>query len=209
MRIHTSEYLAEDLGAAYEYDFIALLNHSLQVGATITFYGADDSAFTTNVVSDTLTYYGNNLFKFLSAARTKRYVRIYVVDVDNPSGYVKIGTPVVGKYIELARYPKPSGYSKGADNPSLVDFSDSQNLYADDKPRLFKRSYPFEGLSDTDASNIMLMQEECGDHKGIVVCTDPDNPNTASEWVTLAELNEVQYQHVNYWNWVMNVREHK
>ena len=209
MRIHTSEYIAVDLGSALEYDFVCLLNHNLQSGATITFYGADDSAFTSNVVSDTLTYYGNNLFKFLSAARTKRYVRIYVVDVDNPSGYVKIGTIVVCKYIEFARYPKPSGYWKGEDNPSLVDLSDSQNLFADDKPRLFKRSYPFEGLSNTDASNIIAMQTECGDHKGIVVCIDPDNPNTASEWVTLAELSEVAYQHVNYWNWTMAVREHK
>jgi len=207
--IAAAQVIDLDAGAPYGYNLVCLLNHNIQGGATITFYGADDAAFTSNVVSDTLTYYGNNLFKFLSVLRRARYLRISVTDTTNPSGYIKIGSVLVYEYIELARYPKPSGYSKGEDNPSLVDLSDSQNLYADDKPRLFKRSYPFDGLSNTDASNIILMMEECGDHKGIVVCTDPDNPNTASEFVTLAELNEVQYSHPNYWNWTMNVREHK
>jgi hypothetical protein len=205
-----AQVISIDLGTAYEYNFACLLNHNIQAIATvIQIEGATNSTFTEGGVTDDLTYYGNNLFMFLGTSRTKRYVRINVTDTTNPSGYIKIGTIIIGKYIELARYPKPSGYSKGEDNPSLVDLSDSQNLFVDDKPRLFKRSYPFEGLSDTDASNIIAMQEECGDHKGIVVCTDPDNPNTASEFVTLADLNEVQYSHPNYWNWTMNVREHK
>jgi hypothetical protein len=210
VRIHTYEYIEMDLGSAKDYDFIVLLNHNLSINTyAIYIQGADDSAFTTNLVSDTIPYNANNIYFFLTVTRTKRYIRILILDETNSSGYVKIGTPVVGKYIEFTPYIKAGGHGKGEENPSLIDLSDSQNLYVDDKPRLFKRSYPFEGLSNTDASNILLMQEECADHKGIVVCIDPDNPNTASEWVTLAELNEVAYDHVNYWNWTMNVREHK
>lgn len=209
MRIHIYEFIQLDIGSTYDYDFFALMNHNLQSTATIKIEGADSSDFATGLVSDTITYYGNNIFAFLPSMRSKRYLQLSIWDISNPSGYIQVGTPVVGKYIEFARYILPDGYAKGNEDPTLIDFSDSQNLFADEKPTLFKHPYPFKGLSNTDASNIDLMQKECGYHKGIIVCTDPDNPNTKSEWVTLAELNEVEYESQNYWNWTMPVREHK
>jgi hypothetical protein len=209
VRINTYEYIDVDLGVMARYDFVVLLNHNLSTGAVIWISGAESADFATGLVADTITNAGNNIYFFLAAQRTKRYVRLSIYNADNPSGYIQVGNVGLYAYVEFTPYIAAGGYNRGAENPSLIDFSDSQNLFADDKPRLFKRGYPFEGLSNTDASNIELMQDECGDHKGLVVCTNPDDPNHYSEWVTLAELNEVAYGHENYWNWTMNVREHK
>ncbi|NVM57166.1 MAG: hypothetical protein HWN51_03480, partial [Desulfobacterales bacterium] len=68
--------LPVNLGAAYEINFVVILDHNIEsTGVTIKFEGADNSAFTVGLVTRTLTYNETNIFAFITAF-TKQYVRL-------------------------------------------------------------------------------------------------------------------------------------
>lgn len=200
------ETVDNDFGAACEYNFIALLGHNITDGATIEVKGADDAAFTTNVVTDALTHNGNNIFAFLSTARTKRYCRVRVQDASNPSGYIEIGAIVVGKYVEFNRHF--SAYSK-----SLVDESETEKTPAGNLFTLQERatrqtwSLPFKGIDDTAAAVVDLMAAELGIRKAMIFCTDPTTPNSSSYWAHFTELPRLDYSHTDYWSTTFELEE--
>ena len=188
---HSSEYIDVDFGSAQEFDTVALLGHNLTSAATITIYGADDSAFTSNVVSDSITYAANNIVQFLAAARTKRYCRIYVADIANPSCYVKIGTVVVGKYFAPNR--GFGQYSEGEVDESETEKSPANNLFSiQERTALVNWSLPFKGLDTSSVSSIRAMMAEVGVVKAVLFNTDSASPNTYSYWAHFTELSPVE-----------------
>lgn len=196
-----------DLGAAHEYDFIALLGHNLTSAATIIIYGADDAAFTVNVVSDTLTFNGNNLYGVLGAARTKRYVRVSLLNTTNPSGYLQIGTIIISKGNALNRRPTIP-YQKGPLNETEVEYSPSANLFTiQERPSLDNRLLPFVGLNDASELIIEALLETCGSHMAWVLCLDSTAPNTNSYWVHLKSQELPECQCINNWNWTCETEE--
>jgi hypothetical protein len=204
--IHTSENLICDFGSALEYDFIGLLNHNLTAGATITIKGADDAAITTNVVSDTITYNGNDVFEFLAAARTKRYCQVLVVDPTNPSMYVQIGTIIVGKYFEPSR--SFGAYAKGPVDTSETEFTPSKNLFViQDQPKLIGQDLQFTGLNAADAIKVWELLDECGTTKAFAVCTDYTAPNGNTSWVRLTETAKPECSQKDYWSWAAPCEE--
>jgi len=206
---YPAEYIDIDLAAATVYDYVALLGHNLSATAVATIYGADDSAFTTNVVSDVITYAANNMRFYLAAARTKRYVRIHIADPTNASGYVKIGNVVVGKYYDLAKAPAAEGYEDGYDDFTEIEFSASRNLHiVQDAPILKSRALSYIGLTDTTKGYIMDLLSHCGIHRAFDICFDYSYPNTYTWWVNLAEAVRPQYLHPDYWNWPIEIKEH-
>ena len=204
--IHTSENLICDFGSALEYDFVGLLNHNLTAGAVITIKGADDAAITTNVVSDTITYNGNNVFEFLAAARTKRYCQVLVVDPTNPSMYVQIGTIIVGKYFEPSR--SFGAYAKGPVDTSETEFTPSKNLFViQDQPKLIGQDLQFTGLNAADAIKVWELLDECGTTKAFAVCTDYTAPNGNTNWVRLTETAKPECSQKDYWSWAAPCEE--
>jgi hypothetical protein len=204
--IHTSEEIDFDFGAAYEYNSIALLNHNLSSAAVVTIYGADDSAFTSNVVSDVQTYNANNIYAFISTARTKRYCRLHIVDVANPSGYVQVGVLVVGKYLQPNRNFGP--YGEGEVDESEMEYSPSNNVFVvQERPALVNREYSFKGLDATTIAEVRLLLAECGIRKAFWICTDTTAPNSNSAWVKLKETSLPRYENYEYWIWDMPVEQ--
>jgi len=198
---HSEERIDCDLGAAHEYNFIALLNHNLTSAATIIIYGADDAAFTDGVVHDHLTFNGNNLYEILAAAQTKRYVRISLLNVANPSAYLQIGTIVVGKGNALNRGPSVP-YQRGPLNETEIEFSPSANLFTvQERPSLDNKLLLFTGLDGASELIVEALLEACGSHVAWVLCLDSAAPNTNSYWVHLKSQELPKCQHVNYWNW--------
>jgi hypothetical protein len=196
-----------DLGAALEYDFVALLGHNLTSAATIIVYGADDDAFSVNVVSDTLTFNGNNLYEILAAARTKRYVRVSLLNTANPSGYLQVGTVVVGKGNALNRGPAVP-YQRGPLNETEVEYSPSANLFTiQERPSLDNRVFSFVGLNDASELIVEALLEACGSHVAWVLCLDSTAPNANSYWVHLKSQELPECQHVNYWNVALEIEE--
>lgn len=196
-----------DLGAAREYDFIGILGHNLTASATIVVKGADDSAFSSNVVTDTLTHSGNNLWEKLAAARTKRYVRISMTDAVNPSGYLQVGTIVVGKGNALNRGPSVPDRD-GSLNETETERSPSENMFTvQERPSLYVKGLPFVGLDDASVVIVKALLAGCGSHVAWALCLDSAAANTNSYWVHLTSQDSLERQHQNYWNWEAEIEE--
>jgi hypothetical protein len=196
-----------DLGAAHEYDFVVLLNHNLTSAATIIIYGADDAAFTSNVVHDHLTHNGNNIYEILPGVQTKRYVRISLLNAANPQSYLRVGTIVVGKSNTLNRGPSVP-YRRGLTNETEVERSPSANLFTvQERPSLNIKSLPFTGLDAASELVVEALLRACGSHVAFVLCLDSGTPNSNSYWVHLTGQEPPECQHLSYWNWTAEIEE--
>lgn len=206
-RIHWPRAYADiNLGVAREANFISIIGHNISSAATIKLYGADDSAFTTNVVEDAVAHYAGDIFKFLSTARTKQYFRIEVQDPANSNSYIQIAGICLYKYFEPNRH-FTLDYEDGKDGFTEVELSDSLNIYGQERPTLRAWRLPFEGLNDTAKAAVDALIKECDTFKAFVVCFDPDNPNTTSHLVHLTEISRPRFNYNNNWSWEMSIRE--
>ena len=206
-RIHYSRaYITLDLLTAQEVNFLALLNHNISDAATIKWRGADDDAFTVNLVEVTITHNPTNLFYFFGSSSTKRYVQIQIEDPTNPNSYIQIGPMIMGKYWEPTR-PVKSPYSKARGDDSIVEESHALVEYGQPRPRRKTWSLPFSGLSETDADTIILFFDEVGITHGFALCLDYNTPNTYSYFVKNVELIEAEQDYHNSWSWGLNIRE--
>jgi hypothetical protein len=202
----SNEIFVADFGVASEYNFVALLGHNITSAATITIYGADNSGFTTGVVSQNLTHNGNNIFTFLASTYSKRYFRIQIQDASNPAGYLQVGTIIVGKYVELNRHF--GAYSKALVDESEVEKSPTGNLFTVQARTMLQRwSLPFTGLDDNSAAAIELMVAEVGIRKALIFCTDPTTPNSTSYWVHFVEPPAKECRHSGYWSATFELEE--
>ena len=201
------EYVDCDFGAVAEYNLIGILGHNFTAGATIQVRGADDDAFTSNVVTDTLTYNGNNIWAVLGTARTKRYCSILVIDTGNPSGYVSIGTVVIAKAHALNRDYAP-GSAKGYVNPTEVEAVPSGVEYI--TRRRDSRSeyaYSFQKLNATSAGIVHAAVSACGSHLAVAFCLNPSSPNGNTLWVKLASQDLLESEVSGWWEWSVSLRE--
>jgi hypothetical protein len=205
-RIHyPAEYIDLDQGSANQYNFVSLINHNISASAVITIYGADDSAFTSNVVSDVVTYNAGNIFGFLAAARTKRYLRIYIFDPTNTNAYVQIGSIFIGAYWEPATSFLVD-YADGPEDASDIETSDDQVIYARKKTPLDTMVLPFR-LTESDKATAKLFMRTVGLTSSFVVCWDYSAPNVNSLLCANAEISAPVYKAPNNWDWSMTVRE--
>ena len=206
IRIHTEEYSCCDFGSALEYNFIALLGHNLTTNAVVTIYGADDDAFTTGIVSDVLTYNGNNIYEFLAAVRTKRYCLVMINDPANPSGYIKIGVIVVGKYFAPNR--NFGKYSEGEVDETEMEKSPSMNLFTvQERPKVVAWELPFTGLDAASIATVKSMRANNGVSKALIFCTDSTAPNSNSYWAHFPELSPTDFETLAYGVWTASLEE--
>jgi len=201
-------YISSDLGAAYEINFVSILGHNFQSGATIKAIGADDLNFTTGIVEETIGYASTNIYHFFSVWQTKRYWKIQVNDVGNPDGYIEIATIILGKYLQLNCNHK-FGHRKGREDFSILDYSDSMVLHAEEKSVLFVGDYEFGSLDVDSKDGIFLLLAECGKYKGFVVCFDPENADSNSYWAKLTRIvRPINFTMIT-WQWLMSIIEVK
>jgi hypothetical protein len=207
-RFNTSEYVDLDILSATAWDFISLRNHNLQNTAVITLYGADDSAFTTNLTTDVLTFNADNLTAFLGTARTKRYARLKIVDPSNPSGYISIGSIVLGKYRHLpAQFI--AGYGRGYANDSEADQTPSLNRFLTvARPSVERWSLTWNHLSDTARGYIAEAIQECGSVYGVAWCFDYTAPNEYTAWAVMLSPALPVNVSAALWTWTVDIEEH-
>lgn len=189
-------------------NFISLLNHNISSRATeIKATGAWDSGITEQTKEIMIPWNPDNIFHFPTET-LRRYWKISVADVSNPDyNYLQIGSIFLGNAVAFNRdYVKPFklGYK--------------ENL------RIWNLS--FQGLKDADKDEILAMFKEIGVSdkfeysdemilfspkklRPFIFVFDINNPNTDSYLVRLEEANSPEYQHVDYWNFEMNLIEAK
>jgi len=212
-RIHTEEYLDIDLGAATEFDFIALLNHNLTPGtyeapAALTLYAADDAAFTTGVTTDNITYNSGYIYCLLSAPRAKRYVRVWLTNRQNSNLYLSVGTIVVGKARDLG-CPFMRGYGRGYLNDSIGDETPSRNLYLTTaRPAVERWACSWMNLSDAARGYIAEAVRECGGVYALLLCTDHTDAMNNSYWLRMLEPPLPVNLAAGRWSWECEFEEH-
>jgi len=207
-RIHWPyEEIPRDLLTAYQYNHIALLNHNFSSSAVIKIIGADDAAFTVNVVSDTITYNANNIYFYLTTARTKRYIKIQIADPANSSSYLQLAVPYPGNYWEPSR-KRAKGHQQGVEDMSEYEESDSRSFYALEKPKLDTYYFPYPTIDMTSKSNALDLLRTCGLTKAFIVCEDYESPNSYSYYVrNNEELTPTESVHLYFCNWALSVKE--
>ena len=208
IRIHWPyEEISRDLLTAYQYNFIALLGHNFSSSAVIKIFGADDAAFTTNPVSDTITYNANNIYFYLAAARTKRYIKIRIADPANSAGYLQLAVPYPGNYWEPSR-KHGSEYGYGMDEISEGEESDSRAYYGVvSKPRLNTYFFDYQNIDAASRANALDLMDECGIQKAFIFCEDYATPNSYSYYVQNLELFEARGTIKDRCNWALSVKE--
>jgi len=107
-----------NLGTAQEIDSVIILGHNLPSGTTVQFEGADNSGFTTGLITRTLTWNANNIFAFITAF-TKRYVRLKASGTFTVAP--QVATILCGKYFQPSRTFVKS-YSKGREDFSEFEY---------------------------------------------------------------------------------------
>ncbi len=197
-----------DLESAKTYNYVILLGHRCTSGATIKVIGADDSAFSSGVVEDTLTYNGNNIRQYLSTARTKRYIRISVTDTSNPDGFIQFSVPGLFFYWQPERSFGPR--SHGVIDGSEVNQTPSGAVFSvRSEPKPGGMTLTFKGGSGTDWSGFMAMFAKVGVERAFDLCMDYNSPNSYGYWVILTGLQYPdQGGHYDYWTVTMDLKEH-
>ena len=199
--------LPQNLESAQEIDFIALLGHNIEAsGITIKFEGADDDIFTgEDLESRTLSYNAEDIFAFVTPF-TKQYVRVNLAKTGDFTNYPQIATIVCGKFFE----PNVNfrwGYGKGPKDFSEFDYSDSLNLFSQEKSKLDTWSFSFLGLNDVSVEEIIEFLEYHKTIKAFIVIFDSDNPNTDSHWVRFDNISIPRHEGIDYWTWDVDLIE--
>jgi hypothetical protein len=190
-----------DFGQAKTYDFIAVQGHNLSSGAVVKLYGADDDAISSNVVIDTLAYNGNSIYVRIGTARTKRYVKLSVVDSSNPDDYIEIGNVVVGQLVSLENRPFPNFPHGPIDSSEIQQSPNGADFTVVGKPTRWRWSYFFDGLSDSVADSINELNELCGVRKAWLLCLDDGTPNDNTNWLRSIQTNRPIKQGKNVHSW--------
>ena len=201
--------LPVNLGATYEINFVAILDHNIESnGVTIKFEGADNSAFTVGLVTRTLTYNETNIFAFITAF-TKQYVRLRLEKATDFTDYPRVATISCSKHFELNRSERP-GYGWGPEDPSVVEEGDSGVAFVCEKPGINVGNFPFVGISDAVKAEILNFLDEVGIHDAFVLCFNYADPNNESVWVRNSEVVIPRWDGTNNcWIWELRVREVK
>jgi hypothetical protein len=209
-RFNTYEDIKNDLLSAVPLDMFAILGHNISSAATaITFYGADDAAFTTGVVTENVTSWwaAGNIYGFFSTPRTKRYWRFIVYDPANPNGYIEVG--VIKLYASWTPgRPFLASYQPNEDSASTAQETGSRDVIADAKPVLDGKTLPFAGMSDADLSTVLDLQGVCDVLvNAFVIVFDDTAPSTSGWFVYLLELTVPVPEYPNYNNFTLVVRK--
>ena len=87
----------EDSGGVF-LDTLAILNHNLTQGASITLIGSNSPSFTTTPFVEQLSVEPNNMYYISEQLplQSYRYWRLDINDTTNPNGFLEIGTIVFG-----------------------------------------------------------------------------------------------------------------
>lgn len=161
LRISSEEFIEWDMGVATNAKGFALIgprNQSLKLspGGTYKLQGNFTSNWTSPDFETTLTYSDFALFKFNEtglASNSYRFWRFLMQD-QNPNGYVEVGSFMLGDFFDPARGRVNFPLSVSFIDRSDTLFSEGGQSYADIKPKSATYSLDWVGLQKADIEEI-------------------------------------------------------
>lgn len=214
IRVHTSEWIQVDLGAAKEILACFAIGQSgeefsASEGATLTLVGDDIEANLdgTPTVSVTLTREAAGTFQFLDdlAATSLRYWRWKLVDRDNPNGPgFSVSQFYLGDYITTERNLS-LGFSRQLVDPSRVTYSEAGAPFVARKTKYWVYSgLAMEHLIGEARTEMERLFDEIGTSVPFFVSLDPLAQISASvseftKYVMFTEVPSVDHiRHTRY-----------
>ena len=88
-----------NLGSAQDISSVAIANHNITSGASITLYGNTSSSFASPAFTQVLTW-DEDIILQIFGTETYQYWLIKIVDPSNPDGYIEVGRAWIGEYFQ-------------------------------------------------------------------------------------------------------------
>jgi len=193
VRIHSEEWIVNDLGSAQDVKAFIIKNHNFTNTATVKIQGHTADAWGTPDVDVTLPITADLMIYFWSSAQSKRYWRYYINDVENSDGYIETGRVFLGDYF----CPESNfrrDYGTEFTDPSEVLMSDDGQITTNKKTKYRLLNLTFEYVTDTDLTSFEAMWDELGITEEFFFTRDRDNASTTSMYMRLADfaVNHIQ-----------------
>lgn len=157
----TSVNIDWDHGSAYSYGFVALLGHTLPAGATVVVKGADNSGYSTNVVTfgtRTTTRTTNHEIFRVTDTTTKRYWRIQITGAVAPFA---VGRVYAGAAVEILRNVE-WGFSFANRSRTEINVTDGGGVYPVERIAEQFLAVDFKEVPESEMSEITGFLLDCG-----------------------------------------------
>lgn len=160
-----------DLSTAQSSNTVALVNHNLDAGSTIVFEGADDSGFTTNLVTLNPVYNAGTIVLY-HAALNKRYKRLRLTK--STGAYIEIGRVLFGNYYEVEKNCNVQ-FSDAKHDLSRSDKTIGGQTHTDIRNKFRAMAFPFSFVTQAQKDNMIAMFTATGIAQDLLVSIDSDN----------------------------------
>lgn len=205
----SAEYIDIDFGSAVTIDQLAIIEHNLTSGATITLKAADNAAFTSSV--DTGVTWREGVIIQTFTALTYRYWRLLITDASNPDGYLEIGILHLGEVTELEAF-LPANWSRINMDSSQRHVTPSMKVFIVEGERYqhweitFSKTNP---LYPDDIEKIDDLIDFTGSRKGFLFSIKQGaDIYTHTIWCYMADYQAIQQiNSANFSTWGLTVEE--
>lgn len=184
----TAEWLKFDLGSAQNIKEVALLNHNLTSGATITLEANATDSWGAPSHSSAFTWKTAKIVKFLD--ETYRWWRVTFADAANPDAYIAMGRICAGVYVTPSRNITER-HIKAPIDPSIIQEYGSP--YALKRKKYWEYRVRFKEISRADQDILTAMYDTIGVTEPVVVSLDPDTyPSVDSIYARMLRAMPIQ-----------------
>ena len=143
-----SQNIIFDLGSPKAVTYIAILNHNISSGATITIEGNAVDVWTAPSLTQTLTYNADAVIYNFTSAQTYQYWRLIIDDGSNPDGFIELSKVYIGDFVQMPYMAK----NQKLPVASTSDVAESNSLQVYGDPGIFYKygtvNFPF--ISDAE-----------------------------------------------------------
>lgn len=156
----TSENLVINFGAAETVEAVAIADHNLTSGATVTLQANTSDAWVTPAYTQALTV-ADIISFYLS--EEYQYWRLVFADSSNPDGVIQIGEIYLGEYTELtAEWARPA-WGTGIDFQRNLIENKSETGRRAQRIWSIQRTFTlnYEALDDTDEAALYAIWSDC------------------------------------------------
>lgn len=182
LRIHSNEWVKWDMGISTNpTDFVLIGPRNMPIkispSSTLTLQGNETDAWSSPSYSQVLTY--NDAVIYLSDAlglhtEALRYWRLLIEDLDNPNGYVEVGSLYLGDFYAPTRgcAQFPFGISP-VDRTDTV-FSEGGQTYSDIREKTTRFSISWNALTKEEKEEFENFFEQVGTGIPFFISMDSD-----------------------------------
>ena len=188
IRIHTEEWLKNDMGSAKSFQAFAIRHHNLQAGATAQIqahsadsWGSPDIDVNIPIIADLMIY-------FWSSSQSKRWTRYIINDVDNSNLFTEAGRIFLGPYVTTTVNFRRD-YGQSHHDPSSINYSDGGQLSADKKSKYISLGLVFEHITAAELANFRAMWDALGYTTELFFTRDRDKQDTTTHYMRITNYN--------------------